>query len=354
MTTQAEYFREHAVNGDLTDAQMAQMMNLPEGDTSSLLESGMPVAAPTAQEAKADEQATKNETKDEVDGAQAPAGQPEPDPSKAVVLARDGVHTIPYEKLEQARQGEQHWKAQAAAALEKLASLEAQAQQRADNGQAPTKQDQAVATAAAAIEQGADPAMFGDFSDKAIAEGIHKLHTQSRDALRQELKAELLEEVRRELKNDLAPIQKLHADTTTQSHYGAILQKHPDADSIVESKELAEWIASQPSFARAGFQAVLQKGTTAEVIEFFDTFKAATGKTNQQTTAAPVAVADAAKAALAKAKPVVPTSLSEIPAGSKAPHDEAQALMEMSDSNVMGSFLGKSPEQIRALLDRAF
>ena len=43
----------------------------------------------------------------------------------------------------------------------------------------------------------------------------------------------------------------------------------------------------------------------------------------------------------------------EIPAGAKAHHDEAEALMEMSDSNALNSFMGKSPEQIRALLERA-
>lgn len=352
MTTQAEFFQEHAVDGNLTDAQMLQMMNLPAGDTSALLDGGMPdAAAPGADDKPGD--GAKNETKTD-DSAQAPATPAEPDPSKAVVLAKDGVHTIPYEKLVEAREGEQRWKAEATAALEKLQDLETKAQQRADQGLAPTKQDQAVATAAAAIEQGVDPAIFGDFSDQAIAAGIQKLHSQSAATLRQELKAELLKEVRDELKAELAPIHQQHKQTAAVSHRDAILAKHPDAGSIVESRELADWIASQPSFARAGYQAVLEKGTTADVIEFFDTFKAATGKPAQQTTAAPATVADAAKAALAKAKPLVPTSLSEIPAGSKAPHDEAQALMEMSDSNVMGSFMGKTPEQIRALLDRAF
>ena len=352
MTTQAEFFQEHAVNGELTDAQMLQMMNLPAGDTSALLDGGMPDAAATNADDNA-EAGSKNETKTE-EGAQAPAAPADPDPSKAVVLARDGVHTIPYEKLVEAREGEQRWKAEATAALEKLQALEAQAQQRADNGQTPTKQDQAVATASAAIEQGVDPSIFGEFTEADIAKGLKALVDKTTPTLREQLKAELLAEVRAEMKAELAPIHQRHQQAAAVSHYDAILDKHPDADSIAESKELADWIASQPTFARAGYQAVLKQGTTAEVIEFFDTFKAATGKSAQQTTAASASVADAAKAALAKAKAAVPTSLSEIPAGSKAPHDEAQALMEMSDSNVMGSFMGKTPEQIRALLDRAF
>lgn len=354
MTTQAEFFQQHAVDGNLTDAQMLQMMSLPPGDTSALLDGGMPdAAAPKAEAKPNDVQPAEGEQKAD-EGAKAPAPEKqEIDPAKAVILAKDGVHTIDYQELVKAREGAQHWKAEAQAAMAKLADLEAQAQQRADDGKAPTKRDEAVAAAAAAVEQGVDPAIFGDFTEADIAKGLKALVDRTTPTLREQLKAELLEEVRAELKAELAPIRQQNQKAAATTHYDAILAKHPDAESIAESKELADWIASQPTFARAGYQAVLQQGSTAEVIEFFDMFKAATGKTNQQPAAAPAAVADAAKAALAKAKAPVPSSLSEIPAGSKAHHDEAEALMEMSDSNTLSSFMGKSPEQIRALLDRA-
>lgn len=337
MTTQSEFFQEHAVNGELTDAQMVQMMSLPEGDTSALLESGMPAATESAEATPDGEQGTTNEAENES------ATTPEPEPEKTpVVLAKDGVHTIPYEKLAEAREGEKHWKAQAEAAAAELAALKAQAQQRAYAGEAPTHTDAAVATAQAAIAQGVDPAIFGDFSEEALAQGIQRL-----------VDMRVQEQVSAALNKALAPIQQKQQIDAVQSHMSAIYAAHPDADSITESKELADWIAAQPSFARAGYQAVLQQGTTAEVIEFFDTFKQATGKAAQQNTPEQSDVSAAAKAALAKAKAQVPTSLSEIPAGSKAHHDEAEALMEMSDSNALNSFMGKSPEQIRALLERA-
>lgn len=336
MTTQSEFFLEHAVNGELTDAQMVQMMSLPEGDTSALLESGMPAATESAEATPDGEQGTTNEAENES------ATTPEPDPAKAVVLAKDNVHTIPYEKLAEAREGEKHWKAQAEAAAAELAALRAQAQQRADAGEAPTQTDAAVATAQAAIAQGVDPAIFGDFSEEALAQGIQKL-----------VDMRVQEQVSAALNKALAPIQQKQQIDAVQSHMSAIYAAHPDADSIAESKELADWIDALPSFARAGFKAVLQQGTTAEVIEFFDTFKQATGKAAQQNTPEQSDVSAAAKAALAKAKAQVPTSLSEIPAGSKAHHDEAEALMEMSDSSALNSFMGKSPEQIRALLERA-
>lgn len=339
MTTQSEFFLEHAVNGELTDAQMLQMMNLPEGDTSAMLESGTPDAAANADDS---EQKAANETKTSDD-----ATPPEPEEEKPpVVLARDGVHTIPYDTLVAAREGEKHWKAQAEAAQRQLADLQAQAQARADSGQAPTKADEAVAAAQVAIDNGVDPAVFGDFSEEALAKGIQIVAKQM---VAQEVQAK----VDAALNEALAPIRQKQQTDAVSAHLNAIYSKHPDADSIAESKELADWIAAQPSFARAGYQAVLTHGSTADVIEFFDTFKEATGKTGQQTASAQPDVAAAAQAALAKAKAPMPNSLSEIPAGSKAHHDETEALMEMSDSNALTSFLGKSPEQIRALLDRA-
>lgn len=334
-TTQSEFFLANAVNGELTDAQMLQMMNLPEGDTSALLEGGLPEAT-----AKADTNADSTQAKpDEVKNDATP---PDPDPAKAVVLAKDGVHTIPYEKLAEAREGEKHWKAQAEAATAELAALRAQAEQRAAAGEAPTQTDAAVATAQAAIAQGVDPAIFGDFSEEALAQGIQKL-----------VDMRVQEQVNAALGKALAPLKEQQETQAVNSHFSSIYKAHPDADSIAESKELADWINAQPSFARAGYQAVLQNGTTEQVIEFFSQFKQATGKATQQPTDGKPDVAAAAQAALAKAKAQVPTSLSEIPAGAKAHHDEAEALMEMSDSNALNSFMGKSPEQIRALLERA-
>lgn len=347
MTTQSEFFQEHAVNGELTDAQMLQMMNLPEGDTSALLESGMPAATESAEATPDGEQGTTNKAENES------ATTPDPDPAKAVVLAKDGVHTIPYEKLAEAREGEKHWKAQAEAAAAELAALKQQAQQRAEAGEAPTQTDKALAIAQEAIAQGVDPSFFGDFSEEALAQGVDKVVELRLKEREQAIEKRVQERVEAALAQALGPIQQKQQIDAVQSHMSAIYAAHPDADSIAESKELADWIAAQPSFARAGYQAVLQQGTTAEVIEFFDTFKQATGKAAQQNTPEQSDVSAAAKAALAKAKAQVPTSLSEIPAGSKAHHDEAEALMEMSGSSALNSFMGKSPEQIRALLERA-
>lgn len=321
-TTQAEYFQEHAASGDLTDAQMAELLSLPEGDTTTLMvDSGTPTPAPAKTEPTPSASATTTD-----------------DPAPTVVLAKDGVHTIPYEKLVEARDGEKHWKAQAEAAQQQLAALQSQAEQRAAAGQAPTKADNAAAQAAAAIDAGVDPELFGDFSEEAIAKGVQKLV----DARVAAIEAKFAEVVK--------PLQAKAELTEAEKHFQAIYQAHPDADSLTESAELKAWINTHPSFVRQGFEAVLGQGTTTQVIELFDAFKAANGRT--QTPPAAQNAAAAAKAVIAKAQTPVPASLSDVPGSAAGPADELDAIRQMSATDLMGKLEGKTPEQIEALMAR--
>ena len=257
-TTQAsDFLQTHAPDGVMTPQQAAQFLELAQGDTGTTPDSVTPDADPVV-DASTPESAEP-----------APATEPE-DPAKSVILARDGVHTIPYGKLAEAREAEKQAKAYAEALNTELQALKAEAQARADAGQAPTKTDNAVAAATAAIESGADPELFGDFSEAALAAGINKLVAAKVE--------EMTAGMRAQLEKTMAPLQAKQAIDAQAEHYGAIYAKHPDADSIAESKELADWIAAQPSFARNGYESVLAEGSTAEIVEFFDTFKAATGK----------------------------------------------------------------------------
>ena len=168
MTTSQQDSLDSA-GGELSADQLTRMLNAGlHGDTSAVSEE--PGGAPaTATDPANTPAAPAAETVAKPGGDAAPA---EPDPAYAVVLAKDGKHTIPYEKLEQARQGEQRWKseaeretARAAAAEAALAELQAQAGQRAADGKAPTETDKLAAQAGAAIEAGADPELFGDYSE---------------------------------------------------------------------------------------------------------------------------------------------------------------------------------------------
>ena len=252
-----------------------------------------------------------------------PAASNEPDPANAVILAKDGKHTIPYSKLEEARRNEQTARAAAQAAQEELAALRAQAEQRAAAGIAPTAADNASAIVQQALESGeVDPAIFGDFSEGAMAKGIATLVSQG---LTQGFTA---------LRQELAPITTQHQMSEVEKHYGAIYQAHPDADSVVESQELERWIASKPSFTQDAYRSVLNPegtGTARQVIELISTFKEETGATKAAPAPAPsVDPKAAAKAAIAAAQPAVPTSLSDFPGGRAGPTSFTDRLASMS------------------------
>ena len=323
-TQQTEFLQQHAQDGVMTPEQAAQFLELAEGDTGTKLPdtSSVPSAAPADAVASTDPAAKLEPSKNEPGAATTPAAS-EPDPANAVILAKDGKHTIPYSKLEEARQAEQAARAAAKAAQDELAALRAQADQRAAAGIAPTAADNASALVAQALESGeVDPAIFGDFSEAAMAKGIATLIKQGFTELRQEI----------------APLKQQQEVSAIEKHYAAIYQAHPDADSVAESQELDSWIASKPSFVRDAYRAVLDpqgQGTAAQVIELFDTFKKETGAT--QAAAAPAPSVDpkaAAKAAIAAAQPAVPASLSDFPGGRAGASSRMEALDALSPADL--------------------
>lgn len=318
---QSEFIQSH--DGDLTPEQAAALLDMADGDT-ALAETGSePNITP-------DPDATPQPK---------PAEQvAEPDPDNSVILAKDGKHTIPFEKLTEARNAEKHWKQQYEAMQQQMADLQAQAQLRADAGIAPTVTDNQVAAAEAAIADGVDPAIFGDFSEESLAKGIQQL-------IDQQVKAQ----VQAHLDSALKPLQDKQAIDAAQSHYQTIYEKHPDADSIAESSELDNWIKSQPSFVQAATVDVLQNGSAQQIVELFDRFKQDTGKTQ---------VADSdikakAQAAIANTAPQPPASLSDFPAGRPgAAATQQEAMAAMDSQSLLDHMQGMSPEQIEQFLNR--
>ena len=314
------------IEGALTPEQAAAALAAGEGDTSAELENG---GAPEATTVTDDAAATNGDNKAPPD-----AGEH----ANAVVMARDGVHTIPYEKLEEARKGEQHWKAQAEAAQQQLADLQAQAQARADAGTAPTKTDNMVATAEAAIEAGADVGIFGDFSEEALAKGIATLVAQ---------------QVQARVNAALEPLATKQAKDAAAAHYDAIYSKHPDADSIAQSTEFAAWVNAQPSAVRNAYWGLFDAktgGTAEEIVEVFDAFKAvSTPNPNTPAAANPKA---AASAAVAAAKATPPASLSSIPGARVEGASELDRAADMSGPDMLEATKNMSPAQIEAWLDR--
>ena len=327
------------IEGALTPEQAAAALAAGEGDTSAKLENGGTPDATTVTDEAA---ATDGDNKAKPDAAATSEGAGTKteagDPANAVVLARDGKHTIPYETLVKHREGEQHWKAQAEAAQQQLAELQAQAQARADAGTAPTKTDNMLATAEAAIESGADVGIFGDFSEEALAKGIATLVEQ---------------QVQARVSAALEPLATKQAKDAAAAHYDAIYSKHPDADSIAQSTEFAAWVNAQPSAVRNAYWGLFDPhtgGTAQEIVEVFDAFKGmSTPNPNTPAAADPKA---AASAAVAAARATPPASLSSIPGARVEGASELDRAADMSGPDMLEATKNMSPAQIEAWLDR--
>ena len=258
-----------------------------------------------------------------------------------VILAKDGKHTIPYDKLVEARNGEKEWKQKFDEAQQQLAQLQADAQQRIDNGQAPTTQDSHAAIAQQAIDQGIDPAIFGDFSEEDLAAGIQKV-----------VDMRVATMVDQRLKDVLAPLQQQQAVSAEQAHFTEIFAVHPDAESIVESKEFSDWKNAQPSFLKDAYVTVLDKGSSTQVVELLGLYKSNTQSGHQAVQTANDAVKAVAQKAVSQAQTPPPNSLSDLPAGSPAGVSRDERLAAMSPAQLADEMQGWTPEQVEQFLNR--
>jgi len=305
-TTQVEFFQNNAIDGALTPEQAARLMEMPEGDTSITLETdGQP-------EAITDQENT------EVAGKAVEEAKP-------VILAKDGVHTIEYEKLVEAREEAKHWK---------QVALDAQAKPE------PTKPAEQVPAETLEVD---DEELFGDFSPTDFKKGVKTILASERDAIKQELRAEL--------EKELAPLKEQRALTAEQAHFSAIEAVHPDVESIAQSESFAKWIDTQPSFARDRYQDVIAKGTAEQVIEALNTYKAATEKL---TPTAKSGVEDAAQAVISRARTAVPASLTDFAGGTAGPGSKFEAMDSMSPAQMSEAMQSMTPEQIEKYLNRNF
>lgn len=321
MTTEAQ---------QLLDAAFAGTLNL-DADASQ-------AKTPAATDGEAGNSA--NTTTEQATGAQATQDDEKPAP----IASKSGEYTIPYEKLTSARTERDHYKAEAAQLREQLASLTAaqarnfaeaqqQAQLRADAGQAPTQADSNLAMAQAATAQGVDVALFGDFSEEAIAKGVAQLVEQRAAAL-----------VDAKLNAALAPLREREAKDAVSTHQQTIYGAHPDADEVYESSEFKAWMDNQPSYARAAIEHTLANGTAQQVVEVFSTFKGANSKGTP---------ANAVSKALAKAQQQPPMSLSELPGASASGNGDAERVAALvGDPAALLDFMaGLSPEKQTRLMN---
>lgn len=270
------------------------------------------------------------------EGAAAPDATTE-DPSKTVILAKDGVHTIPYDKLTEARET-----AKAAAARATAAEAEAE---RLRAELAAAKAAPAPAPAAAPAADGEPQPLFGDYSEEALKGGVEKI---------------VEERVKAVLDQRLAPVESKAIEDSMTAHLTTIYTAHPDADSIMESAEFEGWMKAQPSVVQRAYRATLAPktgGTADEVVEVFDAYRAAHPAKAPAPAAAPAApapsVAERAQAVIANTKPKELTSLTDIPAGATAHVSPVEALTNMDEVSALNQMMGMDPSKIEELLMKA-
>ncbi|MDP9895373.1 hypothetical protein J2W32_004471 [Variovorax boronicumulans] len=314
-----QFLTDHQdADGNLSNADMAKLLTGGhEGDTAAgkPAETGAPAAG------------TEAKTTDVPEAGKPAATE---DPAKSVILAKDGVHTIDYQKLVDAREEAKAAKAEADALKAQLAEV----------AKAPAAAPPAAAPPAAPPSASATDLaeVFGDYSDEAVKKGVNTLVANAMKGVHAELDAKL------------KPVEAAAQTAAFEAHLRTIYGKHPDAESIVVSTEYQKWLDAHPSFIRDRYEEIRTKGTADQVVELLDAYKAAQPA---KAPPAPAAGVDArVEEALAKAKPRAPASLSDIPAGSAAHHDEAGAMAEMTPMDLMNKFAGKSPAEIETIVRR--
>lgn len=274
-------------------------------------------------------------------------------PEGTPIASKSGTYSIPYDELTKARERAKaaelqvaQLQAQLQEALtprqqENLEQAQAAAQERAEAGAAPTQSDENLATALQAIAMGVDSSIFGDYSEESLAKGVAHLNAQMASAILNDMNAKVDAKVEELLSKRLAalePLIKKEQQSAQQEHMAAILAKHPDAHEVAESREFASWKDGLPSVMRAAVDAAMAQGTTQEIIEVFDSFKAAVApqKLHAPTDAGQV---------LRKA----PISLSDV---SGAPHrDLLQATLANAQNNP-ASLLSAVEEMTAEQIDR--
>lgn len=329
MTGQNEFIA--SLEGELTPEDAAKLLEMElEGDTASADNSVQPgaEAGKTGGEPEDDKNAAATEQTENQ-----PAAEPSDDElnaQNAVLLARDRKHTIDFERFERVRDTNKQLVEQLKQRDQELESLRVQQQA----GAKPADQPAAQPTQA---DDDSEEGLFGDFSEEAFKAGVEKLVQQR------------LNEV---LAEKLAPIEEKNQLEATQQHYNAIYTAHPDADSIAESKELADWIASKPATVQAAYQAVLAGGSAQEVIGMFSEYKAAAGIQTETAGDGKPDPKAAAADAIAKAKAPVPTSLSDFPGAPGAGATEFERMANLQGADLMEAMADWSPEKIEQFLNR--
>ncbi|MDP1774261.1 MAG: hypothetical protein Q8L15_18490 [Methylobacter sp.] len=258
------------------------------------------------------------------------APEPSEEKTEPSVMAKDGVHTIPYQELLDARNKAAEWEAIVSQQAQLIADLQ---QAKADD----------AGTGSTTAQDAVLEAYQGDFPE--VADDLKPLIQAMID---QGVKAGI-EQFQQKIDAMVAPAQKLVVENDLAAHFDAIRSAHSDFEDVFQSGKLHEWVNKQPSFVRDQYTAVMDRGNAAQAIELLSAYKDTNGLS---AAAIESSATDKAKDIIAAVKPKVPGSLSDIPSGTIGSHDETSAILNMSSRDLEAKFANKSPEEIMKLMSK--
>ena len=242
------------------------------------------------------------------------------DEKETVILAKDGKHTIPYEKLLEARNAEKAAKAELATLKAELDAL-----RQGEKSNQATDETETV-----------DDDLNNDEEVFMSKKDLHKF---------------LNDTVAKQVNERLKIIEQQQAISVAEKHYQAIYTAHPDADSIVESSELENWISDKPSYVQSAIRQVLKQGTAQEVIALLNDFKQDTQPVPEQNpdeNKVKQVVAEKINQAQTKA----PNTLSDIDGAKHSAKSVDERINDLTPEQSINFFMGKSAEEIDSYLNR--
>lgn len=261
--------------------------------------------------------------------------------TEPVVLAKDGQHTIPFSELEAARE------------RNRLLEQELLALKSTPATQQPVENISPDGEIDLTVESNEDKLLRLRREER---EAMYATDTELAEKLGKEADALNRLIAKEEMRSENA--EKEAQAKAKESQENAVADGLARANSLVEKYPFLKPGTATTNQDAIDLVVAQRDKLMANGVAFGDAIEQAVAKvaplfskeTTQQTTAD---VAAKAAEAISKAKATVPTSLSQAPAGSKAHHDEMDALRNMDMSRLAQSLENKSPDEIMKLMAKA-
>jgi hypothetical protein len=335
MTTVQDFLESNQVTGALTPEQAAQLLELShEGDTVDETETASaPAPAPAQPDPSPAVDTESNSTKTEADPAELTA-------ENAAILAKDGKHLIPFDKLAEARESAQR----AAAERDEAQRLAAELQAKLE-----AASRQPAAALAAKEPEAVDLKGLREQHYEAVQMGDKELALDLADKIEAEVvrRAEAAAEQR---------VSKREQEAQAQAAAGALQRVADDAKAKYPALNEAGDKADQDAidFVVSKRDALIARGEAPhKALEQAVARAAELFKWNGQA-AAPSSkdAAAAAAAAIANAKTATPATLSDIPGGKPAGQSLEVQMASMNAVEMVELMERLTPEQREDLLNR--